>query len=341
MTIRHLQVVIPDALAQLRTLSEQVKPLSAFPVLEHCLHFGLKAQLWQADDLSHARVDAWQQSLLYALPRECRHHGAASARLTWLGEEGDARSGSCFQVMPVHFQVGLDDVRYLLPPPLSSVEADAIFESMKPLLASAGFDLLQASSEAGANWYLWCDRELKINTFSLHNLSNSRLFNLMPQGADAGELRRLITELQMLLHEHPVNQQRERRGLLPVNAFWFHGHAPVKAVSCSNKSLVMSHSPYVRGLCYGLNLECLTLPNDVRTLPNMNAEQVLLVLPSISLQSVEKEWLKELYAVLLKGHIDQLDMHLDNWQITLYGGRWSQWRRLFRGKQQEMKDFFS
>ncbi len=35
--------------------------------------------------------------------------------------------------------------------------------------------------------------------------------------------RRLLNEIQMTLFEHPVNQQRETAGLLPVNAVWFSG----------------------------------------------------------------------------------------------------------------------
>lgn len=341
MTIRHFQLVVPNAIPQLQALSDQSHLLSELPVLEHCLHYGKKTQLWQADDLSHARVDSWQQSLLYALPRECRHYGAASARLTWLGEGGDARSGSYFQVMPVHFQVGLDDVRYLLPPPLSNVEAEAIFESLKPLISSAGFNLLKGSSESGSEWYLWCERELKINTFSLRNLSHSRLFNLMPQGADASVLRRLMTELQMLLHDHPVNQQRQRQGLLPVNALWFYGHAPVKPVSCSIQPIVISDLPYVRGLCQGLNLQHQMPPTDVRSLLEMNVERLLLVLPEQSLQSVENAWLQPMYSAMLKGQFTQLDIHLDHCQLTLHAGKWAHWLRRLQGKQQDLKEYLS
>jgi hypothetical protein len=36
-------------------------------------------------------------------------------------------------------------------------------------------------------------------------------------------VRRLQNEVQMLLHEHPINQQREQKGLLAVNSFWLSG----------------------------------------------------------------------------------------------------------------------
>ncbi len=34
---------------------------------------------------------------------------------------------------------------------------------------------------------------------------------------------RLVTEMQMFLFDHPVNQQRQANGLYPVNSFWFWG----------------------------------------------------------------------------------------------------------------------
>ena len=46
---------------------------------------------------------------------------------------------------------------------------------------------------------------------------------LLPQGADATQYRAQLNELQMLLHEHPVNQARESRGELPINSLWLWG----------------------------------------------------------------------------------------------------------------------
>jgi hypothetical protein len=341
MTLRYLQLVIPGALAQLRSMQDFELSLSELSVLEHCLQYGLAERLWRSDDLSHARVDSWQQSLLYALPRECRHYGAASARLSWLGEGGQHQEGSCFKIMPVHFQVGLDDVRCLMPPSLSSEEAEAIFESLKPLVSSAGFQIVKSTAVNQPSWYLWCDRGLKINTFSLQNTTQSRLFNLMPQGADAGLLRQLMTEVQMFLHDHPVNQKRERSGVLPVNALWFYGNAPVRSVSHSIKTVVISDSVYVKGLCNGLKIQCSELPADIHSLLGLDAEHVLLALSEQSLQSIERNWLKDVGAALIQGRIERLDLHLDNWQVSLHGGRWSHWRRRIQGKRQDVKDYLS
>ena len=45
----------------------------------------------------------------------------------------------------------------------------------------------------------------------------------LPGGRDAVRVRALVNELQMLLHEHPVNERRAARGLPAVNSVWLWG----------------------------------------------------------------------------------------------------------------------
>lgn len=49
------------------------------------------------------------------------------------------------------------------------------------------------------------------------------LRGLLPSGEDAPRWRRWQDEIQMLLHEHPVNIERDRRGQVPMNGIWFWG----------------------------------------------------------------------------------------------------------------------
>ena len=46
---------------------------------------------------------------------------------------------------------------------------------------------------------------------------------LLPQGADALLVHGWVNEIQMLLHEHPINAAREARGALAVNSLWLWG----------------------------------------------------------------------------------------------------------------------
>ena len=46
----------------------------------------------------------------------------------------------------------------------------------------------------------------------------------LPEGDGADRLMQLMTSSQLLLHRHPVNEQRKRDGKLTANSIWLWGH---------------------------------------------------------------------------------------------------------------------
>jgi len=319
--IQHLQLVVPQALTQLR-LAEQAADSTFFNWLAN----GSRQRLWQPDDLAHARLDPWQHSLLYALPANLRAQGLASAKLHWRGEGGAWRGGTTLHAEFIHLAAGLDDLRMAIPPPPTVAEATQLFASLQPLLSLAGFELL-ISPAAAEKGYLYCERELELITYSPRAGFATRIYDIMPQGASGAELRRLMTEVQMLLHEHPVNQQRARRGVPALNALWFWGESQLNLIAEQAAQRVLGDHAYVRGLCEHLHLECWPLPADAQSVLSVDADQQLLVLPDAALSQLETNWLQPLQAALRRGEIKQLDVYADHWQVSLRGGRWAHWRR--------------
>jgi hypothetical protein len=72
-------------------------------------------------------------------------------------------------------------------------------------------------------WYLQYLQAPRLTTTPLSVAVGRDIDPLLPQGDDAMRFRAELNELQMLLHEHPVNQAREARGELPVNSLWLWG----------------------------------------------------------------------------------------------------------------------
>jgi len=72
-------------------------------------------------------------------------------------------------------------------------------------------------------WYLRFPDAPHLVTTPLSIAVGRDIDALLPQGDDAMRFRTELNELQMLLHEHPVNQAREARGELPVNSLWLWG----------------------------------------------------------------------------------------------------------------------
>ena len=57
------------------------------------------------------------------------------------------------------------------------------------------------------------------------------VYGHLPDGADGPFVRRVLTELQMVMHDHPVNRARERAGRLAANSLWLWGGGVLTIVS--------------------------------------------------------------------------------------------------------------
>jgi hypothetical protein len=58
----------------------------------------------------------------------------------------------------------------------------------------------------------------------------------LPHGADAATLKRVASEIELWLHEHPLNLERQRRGELAVTALWVWGALPVREAAVGDSA---------------------------------------------------------------------------------------------------------
>ena len=103
---------------------------------------------------------------------------------------------------------------------LPQVESDTLLNAMRPFFAEDGITL---HPDEPGRWLAHADVFEGLATASPDRVLGRNLVAWMPDAAQAGGLIRLISEMQMLLYNHPVNDAREARGALPVNAFWLSG----------------------------------------------------------------------------------------------------------------------
>lgn len=64
---------------------------------------------------------------------------------------------------------------------------------------------------------------MRAATRAPEDLAGRDVRGFMPEGAGAGALQRLMTEVQMWLHEHAVNRQRAARAAPLISALWLWG----------------------------------------------------------------------------------------------------------------------
>jgi hypothetical protein len=71
--------------------------------------------------------------------------------------------------------------------------------------------------------------------------------DFMPAGDDAAAHDRLLSELQMALHDHAVNQQRVAEGKRSVNSLWFWGGGIAPKKTARSVPPLFAEDPLFRG----------------------------------------------------------------------------------------------
>lgn len=178
----------------------------------------------------HATGEASGSCLSESLARLFGVPDTALAPIALAAEGVDPGDAYWLRADPVHLGVGLhhvvlQDSRHF---PIGAEEADDL---VRHLNAHFGAEL-QFMAPHPQRWYARPGRRLALATRPVDRVDGRILEPGLAMGADAGILQRLATEVQMLLHDHPVNQAREGRGLPAVNGVWFWGggsHAKPRA----------------------------------------------------------------------------------------------------------------
>lgn len=163
----------------------------------------------------------------YALPHEyALAHALGLERIAtpWAAWHSGVHDSPCAYITPCHWQAGADQV--LMHPPevlgLDAADSQAFLAVLAPWFAQDGITL---SYQEPLRWLAQGSVFADIRTASLERVQGRDVRHWMPQGAPLSQrlLQRLHCEVQMLLYDHPLNEQRTARGLPPVNAFWMHG----------------------------------------------------------------------------------------------------------------------
>lgn len=103
---------------------------------------------------------------------------------------------------------------------LTMEEGNQLRESIQLLLND--FDAQLVPNDLN-HWSIWLENMPDINLTAMSSLIGKSVASTLPRGAEQNDWLRLGNEIQMALFEHPVNQQRQSAGKLPVNSLWFWG----------------------------------------------------------------------------------------------------------------------
>ncbi|HEY5754993.1 MAG TPA: hypothetical protein VIU34_04175 [Steroidobacter sp.] len=290
------------------------------------------ARLAGRGSLTKRTLDARQEALHAAILDALQLHDVAneypSAAVIRTGLSGQRADGVWLRAQPIHFAAGLDRLTTV---PLrgqarmSVAERESLAPTLVDHLQSTGFELHEG---AEGEWLLRSEAPLQVQTVTPEFAAANPAENILPRGRDAGGLRRLMTELQMLLHEHPVNTQRQLRGLPALNAIWVHGEGMLNELSEKSLPAARGDDVYLRGI-YRLHNQPLEVrPTDAVTLLKQISGPTVAVIDATDAETLETQWLAPLSRALMSGAIAKLTLMFDGWQVVSHrADMFKLWRR--------------
>ena len=161
-----------------------------------------------------------------------------------------------------------------------------------------------------------------------------------PSGHGASALRRLGAELEMWLHEHPVNRARAERGLLQVSALWLWGGGARLATGGAASAVPQPAPPqpvawagdlYVDGLA---RLRGLAIASGAQPWPSAPGDMLAVCRlgarpDSQSLLALERDWLAPAFERWRNGGVQSASLLAGDRVVTLQSGGW-RWRGIVR-----------
>lgn len=146
-------------------------------------------------------------------------------------------------ITPCHWNVQSDHVSMSDPGHLALTRNDAnqLRAAMQPYFSEDGITLFAIAQDQPLGRWLAHGKVFNdLPTASLDRVIGRAVDHWLPRQSQAASLRRLQNEMQMLLHTHPVNEQRERQKLPTINSFWISGTGTYQPVENPDNPVVVT-----------------------------------------------------------------------------------------------------
>jgi hypothetical protein len=183
------------------------------------------------------------------------------APLTLGLDGGDPGNAYWLRADPVHLRIHRDQLL------LADCAAFGITQQEADQYVSAlnrhfGQDGLEFIAPHAARWYLRLAQRPEIVTSVLSEVNGTNVNARLPAGKDALRWHTVSNEIQMLLHQHPLNAAREAAGRMTVNSVWLWGGGTRPAVPGRHFSAVASNDALACALAANADLHTAPLPAD-------------------------------------------------------------------------------
>ena len=186
-----------------------------------------------------------------------------AAALSLLACDQYTEQGHWFKIDPVYLQADIDHaiLRDSHGLDLTQQESEIFIEELNAHFKDDGMRFLMIDKDS---WFLNVLDHEKVSTTALNEVISRNIYSFMPQGEDALFWKRFMNEVQMLMHQSQVNEQREASNKLPINGVWLWGEGGLPAKAELKEKMVYSQHSIVKGLTALNEIDCHVMP-DAKT----------------------------------------------------------------------------
>ena len=217
------------------------------------------------------------------------------AAFSYLHDFASLPKTNCWRCDPVYLQADATKAIIFEFPvdEVSIVDSTALVEAFNTHFADQ--DLALEYAEPG-RWYLQglvLPESCSSVPPALQEISGCNLQPLLDRTAG---INSLLTEIQMLFFEHPVNQQRELQGRLPINGVWIYGAGPLPAKEDIQWDLIVSDSAIYKGMAKYADIACVSPEQGLENESVIENQRIFLHIDSMLTTRTEglERWLAEL-----------------------------------------------
>jgi hypothetical protein len=292
----HCELVVPGLLSL-------AQPPRA-PSLELLLRRG------RASRSERQPLEAWLQAQ-FELP------ALAAGALSILGEGGEPGTAAWARADPVHLRLLRDRIG-IVPAEaigITAEEAEALAESLRAHFGQR----LALRVHAPERWSIRLETALPLPAVSSLEVAGR-------PAAPGGPADALLTEIQMVLHEHPVNEAREARGMPAINSVWLWGGGATAAQAPSQRwQSITSGDALLHGLARAADLRSRPPSSGLAWLERAPGEgRHLVVLDALrapaalqdaaafeaALEALERDWFSPVAAALRENRAGMVTIHV-------------------------------
>lgn len=224
---------------------------------------------------------------------------------------------------PVHFVLQRDafSLHDEVPIALDIAEAQVFIAHLNQHFSGDGLHFSLGNS---GHWYVHFAQNsvdfYPVRTSLPQLAAGKSVQHFLPQGQAAKKWRSVLNEVQMLLHDHPVNLALENAKKIVVNSLWLSGGGVLPSAfsrALDKPTMMVADNPFYAGLANLLAVDFLNVPNSTAFLSEQKNHHLRLALSGAQAFEKNAAWISSILDLLKKRKIRALILNVGFYDQTL------------------------